>query len=84
MPAYRFDISVEVDLIEEVARIFGYNNIPNVSPKATLAMREQKEAQLPVSKLRNTLVNRGYQEAITYSFVDPKSTNSITPRSSKQ
>jgi len=72
VPAYRFDISIEVDLIEEVARIFGYNNIPNVSPKATLAMRAQKEAQLPVSKLRNVLVNRGYQEAITYSFVDPK------------
>jgi phenylalanyl-tRNA synthetase beta chain len=72
IPAYRFDISIEVDLIEEVARIFGYNNIPNVSPKATLAMREQKEAQLPLSKLRNVLVNRGYQEAITYSFVDPK------------
>ena len=72
VPAYRFDISIEVDLIEEVARIFGYNNIPNVSPKATLAMREQKEAQLPLSKLRNVLVNRGYQEAITYSFVDPK------------
>ena len=72
VPAYRFDISIEVDLIEEVARIFGYNNIPNVSPKATLAMREQQEAQLPVSKLRNVLVNRGYQEAITYSFVDPK------------
>ena len=72
VPAYRFDISIEVDLIEEVARIFGYNNIPNVSPKATLAMREQKEAKLAVSKLRNTLVNRGYQEAITYSFVDPK------------
>tara|TARA_B110000495_G_C23031314_1_gene614288 strand:+ start:49 stop:2460 length:2412 start_codon:yes stop_codon:yes gene_type:complete len=72
VPAYRFDISIEVDLIEEVARIFGYNNIPNVLPKATLAMREQQEAQLPVSKLRNVLVNRGYQEAITYSFVDPK------------
>ncbi len=72
VPAYRFDISIEVDLIEEVVRIFGYNNIPNVSPKATLAMREQKEAQLPLSKLRNVLVNRGYQEAITYSFVDPK------------
>ena len=56
VPAYRFDISIEVDLIEEVARIFGYNNIPNVSPKATLAMREQKEAVLSVSKLRNVLV----------------------------
>ena len=79
VPAYRFDISIEVDLIEEVARIFGYNNIPNVSPKATLAMREQKEAQLPVSKLRNVLVSRGYQEAITYSFVDPKIQTQLHP-----
>ena len=72
VPAYRFDIKIEVDLIEEVARIFGYNNIPNISPKATLKMRTQKEACLPLSKLRHTLVNRDYQEAITYSFVDPK------------
>ncbi|MEW6991476.1 phenylalanine--tRNA ligase subunit beta [Colwelliaceae bacterium 6441] len=79
VPAYRFDISIEVDLIEEVARIFGYNNIPNISPKATLAMRAQKEKNLPLSKLRNTLVNRGYQEAITYSFVDPKVQSLIHP-----
>ncbi|WP_076418054.1 phenylalanine--tRNA ligase subunit beta [Colwellia sp. UCD-KL20] len=72
VPAYRFDIKIEVDLIEEVARIYGYNNIPNVSPKATLSMCANKEANLSVSKLRNALVNRGYQEAITYSFVDPK------------
>jgi len=72
VPAYRFDIKIEVDLIEEVARIFGYNNIPNTSPKATLRMCANKEADLSVSQLRNILVNRGYQEAITYSFVDPK------------
>ena len=79
VPAYRFDISIEVDLIEEVARIFGYNNIPNISPKATLAMRAQKEKYLPVSRLRSALVNRGYQEAITYSFVDPKIQSLIHP-----
>ncbi|WP_281557288.1 phenylalanine--tRNA ligase subunit beta [Thalassomonas sp. RHCl1] len=72
VPAYRFDISIEVDLIEEVARIFGYNNIPNVSPTAKLTMPTHREAELSVAKLRNTLVSRGYQEAITYSFVDPK------------
>ena len=72
VPAYRFDIAIEVDLIEEVARIFGYNNIPNVSPTAKLTMPTHREANLSVAKLRNTLVNRGYQEAITYSFVDPK------------
>ena len=72
VPAYRFDIKIEVDLIEEVARIFGYNNIPNTAPKATLKMCEQKEANLSLSNLKQTLVNRDYQEAITYSFVDPK------------
>jgi len=72
VPAYRFDISIEVDLIEEVARIYGYNNIPNLAPNADLTMRDQKEAALPLSKLRNALAVRGYQEAITYSFVDPK------------
>ncbi len=79
VPAYRFDIKVEVDLIEEVARIYGYNNIPNVAPKAFLKMRTQKEAHIPLSKLRQTLVNRDYQEAITYSFVDPKIQSLIHP-----
>ena len=70
--AYRFDIKIEVDLIEEVARIYGYNNIPNISPKATLKMCGKKEAKLSLSNLKQVLVNRDYQEAITYSFVDPK------------
>ena len=72
VPAYRFDIKIEVDLIEEVARIFGYNNIPNISPKATFKMVSSKEANFTLAKLNANLVNRDYQEAITYSFVDPK------------
>ncbi len=79
VPAYRFDIKIEVDLIEEVARIFGYNNIPNISPKATLKMREQKEADISLRKLKQVLVNRDYQEAITYSFVDPKIQSLLHP-----
>jgi phenylalanyl-tRNA synthetase beta chain len=79
VPAYRFDIKIEVDLIEEVARIFGYNNIPNISPKATLKMVEQAEANINVNKLKQTLVNRDYQEAITYSFVDPKVQSLLHP-----
>ncbi|MBL0711220.1 MAG: phenylalanine--tRNA ligase subunit beta [Colwellia sp.] len=79
VPAYRFDIKIEVDLIEEVARIYGYNNIPNISPKATLKMVEQKEAKVSLAKLKATLVNRDYQEAITYSFVDPKVQGLIHP-----
>ncbi|WP_068545543.1 phenylalanine--tRNA ligase subunit beta [Thalassotalea crassostreae] len=79
VPAYRFDISIEEDLTEEVARMFGYNNIPNVSPVAKLTMRNHNEAQLTIGKFRNALVNRGYQEAITYSFVDPKVQSLLHP-----
>ena len=79
VPAYRFDISIEEDLTEEVARVFGYNNIPNISPRATLDMRSHNESKLKISKFRNALVNRGYQEAITYSFVDPKVQSLLHP-----
>ncbi|TRX56979.1 phenylalanine--tRNA ligase subunit beta [Thalassomonas sp. M1454] len=79
VPAYRFDISIEEDLTEEVARVYGYNNIPNVSPTAKLTMRSHKEAKLNIAKFRNALVNRGYQEAITYSFVDPKVQSLLHP-----
>jgi len=72
VPTYRFDISIGEDLIEEVARVYGYNSIPNVAPVASLAMRDHREADISVHSLRDLLVDRGYQEAITYSFVDPK------------
>ncbi|WP_440053330.1 phenylalanine--tRNA ligase subunit beta [Pseudoalteromonas sp. T1lg65] len=81
VPSYRFDISIEEDLIEEVARVFGYNNIPNVAPKASLKMTDHQEAKLPVARFRNELVSRGYQEAITYSFVDPKLQQQLHPES---
>ncbi|CAM5189107.1 hypothetical protein [Alishewanella longhuensis] len=70
-PGNRFGHIAE-DLIEEVARVYGYNNIPNVAPVASLQMRAFKEAALSVPQMRQVLVDRGYQEAITYSFVDPK------------
>ncbi len=72
VPTYRFDISISEDLIEEVARVYGYNSIPNVAPVASLAMRDHREADISVHSLRDLLVDCGYQEAITYSFVDPK------------
>ena len=81
VPSYRFDISIEEDLIEEVARVFGYNNIPNVAPTASLKMTTHQEGLLPVAKFRNELVARGYQEAITYSFVDPKVQQQLHPHS---
>ncbi|WP_394173256.1 phenylalanine--tRNA ligase subunit beta [Thalassotalea litorea] len=79
VPPYRFDISIEEDLTEEVARVYGYNNIPNVAPKAKLTMRQHQEATLTIGKFKDVLVNRGYQEAITYSFVDPKIQEQLFP-----
>ncbi|QTE80474.1 phenylalanine--tRNA ligase subunit beta [Shewanella algae] len=69
---YRFDMAIEEDLIEEVARIYGYNNIPNTAPLAHLSMTDHKESDLKLSRVRAMLVARGFQEAVTYSFVDPK------------
>ena len=71
-PSWRFDIEIEEDLIEEVARIYGYNNIPNNSPLAHLKMKGTPEKLLEAIRVRTALVDSDYQEVITYSFVDPK------------
>ena len=80
-PSWRFDLAIEEDLIEEVARIYGYNNIPNLPPVAHLVMNEQPEADLPLKRARHLLVDRGFQEAITYSFVEPKAMSLLFPTS---
>jgi phenylalanyl-tRNA synthetase beta chain len=72
VPSYRFDISIEVDLIEELARLYGYNRLPVRYPQARLAPQPKAEARAELPGLRGLLVARGYQEAITYSFIDPK------------
>ncbi|WP_409299479.1 phenylalanine--tRNA ligase subunit beta [Pseudomonas sp. KCJK8993] len=72
VPSHRFDISLEVDLIEELARLYGYNRLPVRYPQARLAPQAKAEARGDLPALRRLLVARGYQEAITYSFIDPK------------
>ncbi|NBF06066.1 phenylalanine--tRNA ligase subunit beta [Pseudomonas sp. Fl5BN2] len=72
VPSHRFDISLEVDLIEELARLYGYNRLPVRYPQARLAPQAKAEAQGDLPALRRLLVARGYQEAVTYSFIDPK------------
>jgi phenylalanyl-tRNA synthetase beta chain len=72
VPPYRFDISIEEDLIEEVARVYGYNQIPDIAPVASLKMSQHQEQKVQLNQLKNILVESDYQEAITYSFVDPK------------
>lgn len=71
-PSWRFDMAIEEDLIEEVARVYGYNNIPDVPVKASLIMTQHREASLSLKRAKTLLTDKGYQEAITYSFVDPK------------
>lgn len=71
VPSHRFDIAIEVDLIEELARLYGYNRLPVSAPSAALTLTAKPETQGELPVLRRLLVARGYQEAITYSFVEP-------------
>ncbi|MEI2742693.1 MAG: phenylalanine--tRNA ligase subunit beta [Candidatus Competibacter sp.] len=70
-PSSRFDITLEADLIEEIARIHGYERVPSNRPLTRLAMSPRPEARAPLERFTETLVQRGFQEAITYSFIDP-------------
>ncbi|NMZ33836.1 phenylalanine--tRNA ligase subunit beta [Pseudomonas proteolytica] len=79
VPSHRFDISLEVDLIEELARLYGYNRLPVRYPQARLAPQPKAEARAHLPELRRLLVARGYQEAVTYSFIDPKQFELFSP-----
>jgi len=78
-PGFRFDIGLEADLIEEVARIYGYSRIPSRKPVGRLAMAPRPEATVTLGRVRRLLSDRGYQEAITYSFVDPALQRRLNP-----
>lgn len=71
-PGWRFDMAIEEDLVEEVARVYGYDNIPDRPIQASLIMGNHREADLSLKRVKTMLVDKGYQEVITYSFVDPK------------
>ncbi len=70
-PTWRFDIKIEEDLIEEVARLHGYNNIPPVDSTMPLQLGQCTEMVVRKERAADVLIDRGYQEVITYSFVDP-------------
>ena len=78
-PSWRFDLAIEQDLIEEVARLFGYENITAKPYRAALIPPAQSEARRPAARIRDALVARGWQEAVTYSFVDAKVQAKLTP-----
>ena len=69
-PSYHFYIEREEDLIEEIARLHGYDNIPAIAPVADLRMLPDSEARAARSVFQNALVANDYQEVVTYSFVD--------------
>jgi len=71
-PSYRFDIEREADLVEEVARVKGYDNIPTVMPRIAPRSSAASEAKIGVRQMRQAFVARDYREAITYSFIDPE------------
>ncbi len=71
-PPYRFDITLEEDLIEEVVRIVGYNKLPNTPPLAPITAKLRPEAQRSAYAVRRALAALGYQETINYSFVDER------------
>jgi phenylalanyl-tRNA synthetase beta chain len=69
-PSYRFDLEIEEDLIEEVARLFGFERIPAMAPNAAQTMRARAEERRSVHDVRRALARDGYQELVNYSFVD--------------
>lgn len=70
-PSHRFDLEREEDLVEEVGRLHGYEHIPAARYPAPLTFLAAPEGETPSATWADTLVGRGYEEAITYSFVDP-------------
>lgn len=71
-PSYRADVTIEEDLIEEVARVVGYNLIPTTMPNTSLNFHKIREAKVSNMGVKRLLTARGYNEAITYSFIEPE------------
>ncbi len=70
-PSYRFDIEIADDLVEEVARIHGYDEIPAVTATSAAPLPPNREAERSDYTLRSMLAERGYREIVSYSFVEP-------------
>lgn len=78
-PASRFDIAIEADLIEEVGRVYGYDHLPRRNPVVPATMRPRSETRLELDRIKDVMVDRGYQEAITYSFIGTEIQQLIDP-----
>ncbi|MEX2365474.1 MAG: phenylalanine--tRNA ligase subunit beta, partial [Pseudohongiellaceae bacterium] len=72
VPSWRFDLAIEEDLIEELARVYGYDNLPVTDPLTRFSLKPAPESRLGLKAMRRHLTALGYQEVVTYSFVDLK------------
>jgi phenylalanyl-tRNA synthetase beta chain len=82
-PSFRFDIRIPVDLIEELARLYGYDKLPVQKLSLESSISTISEADVNQYDIMKSLVNRGYQEVITYSFISEKYQNLISPEAKK-
>ena len=80
-PSWRTDIEEEHDLVEEVVRVYGYDNVPTRDPKSVVAYTPDREASLTTDRLTDFLIDNDYQEIMTYSFVDPLIQKLVDPDS---
>ncbi len=78
-PSYRYDIAIEEDLMEEVARVHGYGNIPRTNPGFQPEIGKSAESELKRSRIQQLLVDRGYQEVVCYSFIDQHAQDLFSP-----
>jgi phenylalanyl-tRNA synthetase beta chain len=78
-PPHRFDIRIEEDLIEEVARLRGFDSIPEAHAVAPQVAGESTESRVTSDRLLTAMADRGYREVITYSFVDPNLQQQLFP-----
>lgn len=78
-PTWRFDVTREADLIEELVRIHGYSRIPCSLSRVPLKFLPHSDTELPLKRVYDLLVDRDYREVITYSFISPQLQHAITP-----
>ena len=80
VPPYRHDLEIEADIIEEVARMYGYNNIPETLPVITSILKLPSPIQKVESKIKSHMVSNGFREIISYSFIPSNISDSFNEK----